>query len=175
MIKSLVFFTSWKLLSCNTTLHCMTQSIRHSAIIFLSFGLRSCNYLLLFICFVGTWSFLGFLCVSGFYLKYIIVLLLLGWCSNFKTFTKHFLTHSFPVHPFSTPWKHQKTLRFSDVFRGQRKGALRTIGLKVKPKPIFYPLKHNFLEGRFYIIEDTLEVCQTQLGHATPFLLKATL
>ena len=28
------------------------------------------------------------------------------------------LTHFFPMHPFSTPWKHQKTLRFSDVFRG---------------------------------------------------------
>ena len=28
------------------------------------------------------------------------------------------LTHSFPMHPFSTPWKHQKTARFSDVFRG---------------------------------------------------------
>ena len=27
-----------------------------------------------------------------------------------------FLTHSFPMHLFSTPWKHQKTLRFS-VFR----------------------------------------------------------
>ena len=23
------------------------------------------------------------------------------------------LTHSFPMHPFSTPWKHQKTVRFS--------------------------------------------------------------
>ena len=30
-------------------------------------------------------------------------------------FTK--LTHSFPMHPSSTPWKHQKTLRFSNVFR----------------------------------------------------------
>ena len=28
------------------------------------------------------------------------------------------LAHSFPVHPFSTPWKHQKPVRFSDVFRG---------------------------------------------------------
>ena len=28
------------------------------------------------------------------------------------------LTHSFPMHPFSTPWKHQKTIRFSDVFKG---------------------------------------------------------
>ena len=27
------------------------------------------------------------------------------------------LTHSFPMHPFSTPWKHQKIVRFSDVFR----------------------------------------------------------
>ena len=35
----------------------------------------------------------------------------------------------FPKHPLSTPWKHQKTLRFSDVFRGYRKGALGTNGL----------------------------------------------
>ena len=27
-------------------------------------------------------------------------------------------TYLFPMHPFSTPWKYQKTLRFSDVFRG---------------------------------------------------------
>ena len=25
------------------------------------------------------------------------------------------------MHPFSTPWKHQKTLRFSDVFRGRER------------------------------------------------------
>ena len=28
------------------------------------------------------------------------------------------ITHSFPVHPFSTPWKHQKTVRFSAAFLG---------------------------------------------------------
>ena len=28
------------------------------------------------------------------------------------------LTHLFPIHLFSTPWKHQKTVRFSDVFGG---------------------------------------------------------
>ena len=39
------------------------------------------------------------------------------------------LTHSFLIHPFSTPWKHQKTLRFSDVFRGQRMAVLGTNGL----------------------------------------------
>ena len=38
------------------------------------------------------------------------------------------LTHLFPMHPFSTLWKHQKTLRFSDAFKGQRKGALGTNG-----------------------------------------------
>ena len=25
------------------------------------------------------------------------------------------------MHPFSSPWKHQKTVRFSDIFRGKRK------------------------------------------------------
>ena len=28
------------------------------------------------------------------------------------------LTHLFPMHPFSTPWKHQKISRFPDVFMG---------------------------------------------------------
>ena len=27
------------------------------------------------------------------------------------------LTHLFSMHPFSTSWKNQKTLRFSDIFR----------------------------------------------------------
>ena len=40
------------------------------------------------------------------------------------------LTHSFPTHPFYTPWKYLKTVRFSDVFRGYRKGALGTNELK---------------------------------------------
>ena len=39
------------------------------------------------------------------------------------------LIHLFPTHPFSNPRKHQKTLRFSDVFRKYRKGALGTNGL----------------------------------------------
>ena len=33
---------------------------------------------------------------------------------------KTLLTHLFPIHPFSTPWKHQKNVRFSNVFRGWR-------------------------------------------------------
>ena len=40
------------------------------------------------------------------------------------------LTHLFPMRPFSTRWK-QKTVRFSDVFREQRKGALGTNGLRI--------------------------------------------
>ena len=49
-----------------------------------------------------------------------------------------FLTHSFPIHPFSSTWKHQKTLRFFDVFRGWGKGALGPNGLKVASFRIFY-------------------------------------
>ena len=36
----------------------------------------------------------------------------------------------FQLHSFSTPRKYQKRLLFSDDLRGQRKGALRTNGLK---------------------------------------------
>ena len=38
------------------------------------------------------------------------VVLIVSYCLYF--------THSFPVHPFYTPWKHQKTVSCSDVFRG---------------------------------------------------------
>ena len=38
------------------------------------------------------------------------------YCQSFSEVS--FLTHMFSIHPFSTPWKNQKTLRFSDVFRG---------------------------------------------------------
>ena len=37
--------------------------------------------------------------------------------SQFREHSNKTLTHSFPMYPFSTPWKHQKTLWFSDVFR----------------------------------------------------------
>ena len=42
------------------------------------------------------------------------------WLYFRKTWFKKMiaLTHSFSKHPFSTPWKHQKTVRFSDVFGG---------------------------------------------------------
>ena len=35
------------------------------------------------------------------------------------------------MHSFSTTWKDQKTVRFSNVFKGYRKGALGTNGLKI--------------------------------------------
>ena len=46
-----------------------------------------------------------------------------------KTGRKYLLTHSFTMHSFSALWKHQKTVRSSDVFWGWRKGALGTNGL----------------------------------------------
>ena len=42
----------------------------------------------------------------------------------------HRLTRLFAMHPFSTPGKHQKTIRFFALFWGLRKGALGTNGLK---------------------------------------------
>ena len=33
------------------------------------------------------------------------------------------------MHPFSTPWKHEKTVRLSGFSRGWKKGALRSNGL----------------------------------------------
>ena len=39
------------------------------------------------------------------------------------------LPYLFLMHPFSTLLKYQKTLRFSDVFRGYKKGALCMNGL----------------------------------------------
>ena len=38
------------------------------------------------------------------------------------------------MHPFSTTCKRQKTVRFSDVFRGYRKGALGTNRLSLSYK-----------------------------------------
>ena len=52
--------------------------------------------------------------------SYVNLLRLMVW----RYLVLKVLTHSFPMHSFSSPWKHQKTVKFSDVFRGKRKGAL---------------------------------------------------
>ena len=38
--------------------------------------------------------------------------------SKWNYVRKRSLIHLLPMHPFSTPWKSQNTLRFFDVFRG---------------------------------------------------------
>ena len=43
------------------------------------------------------------------------------WLLKINSFSCIYLTHSFPMHPFSTPWKHKKTARFPDVFRGRER------------------------------------------------------
>ena len=56
------------------------------------------------------------------------------------------LTHSFLMYLFSTLWKYHKTLRLSDVFRGQRKAALGTNGLKYKwQSDSLYTIGHSLL------------------------------
>ena len=56
--------------------------------------------------------------------------------SNKKAMTiaKISLTHFWPMFPFYTPWKHQKTkvFWFSGVFRGYKMGTLVRNGLKFK-------------------------------------------
>ena len=39
------------------------------------------------------------------------------WCVGSDKNESCELTHSFQIHPFSSTWKHKKTVRFSDVFR----------------------------------------------------------
>ena len=56
------------------------------------------------------------------------------------------------MHPFSTPWKHQKTLQFSDVFRRQRKGALGANGLRILATEVFKTLNninHSYMKDIF--------------------------
>ena len=59
----------------------------------------------------------------------------------------------FPLHPSSTPWKHQKTVRFSDVFSGQRKDVLGTNGLnknwRLKQRQLFRPNSKDIMQGKY--------------------------
>ena len=41
------------------------------------------------------------------------------------------LTRSFPVHPFSTPWKYQKTLMVFLFFQGVEKGRIGNKWIKI--------------------------------------------
>ena len=41
------------------------------------------------------------------------------------------LTHFWPMLPFYTPWKHQKTKGFSGVFKGYKMGKLARNGLSI--------------------------------------------
>ena len=54
------------------------------------------------------------------------------WCQDIFNFfvTNSTLTHSFLMHTFSTAWKHQKTWRFSNVFRGVEKECIRNKWVK---------------------------------------------
>ena len=49
----------------------------------------------------------------------------------------HLLTHSFPMHSFSTTWKHRKTARFCDVFRGVEEGCIGNKWVRIKSNSIF--------------------------------------
>ena len=85
---------------------------------------------------------------------------------------KYILTHSIPVHPFSTPWKHLKTLRVSDVFRRQSKGAFGTNGLKCTNvgKGKMRGLRHSNAKGTFEWTCSTSGYAQILLMSQSVFL-----
>ena len=53
------------------------------------------------------------------------------FCDGMITESFTILTHLLPMDPFSTPWKHQKTLGFFDVFRGVEKGCIMSEWIKL--------------------------------------------
>ena len=59
------------------------------------------------------------------------------------------LTRILLMSHFCIPWKRQKTVKFSDVFRGYRNVTLGEYGLKLANKiPIFFPIFIQFSEFR---------------------------
>ena len=76
-------------------------------------------------------KYLNWRIVNVTFLKSLLTLSCFDFLFNNKTRSRWQLKPSFPMYPFSITWKHQKTLRFSDIFRDQRKGGLGTNGLTV--------------------------------------------
>ena len=75
--------------------------------------------------------------INYYYYHYCYCTFVQYWQSQltFKDITifSHFwltLTHCSPVLLIYTPWKHQKTFRFSDVFKGYRQAKPGCNGLK---------------------------------------------
>ena len=60
----------------------------------------------------------------------------------------------FSMHPSSTPWKRQKTSRFSDVFWGWRKDALGTNRLMV-----IYFFTHSGKDSLLNILSELNNAC----------------
>ena len=78
------------------------------------------------------------------------------------------------MHPFSTPWKHHKALRFSDVFREKRKSALGPNGLLKQFlksdillfRDVFRTLRKSIFLKKFhyrYLEKQPMEVLKTEV------------
>ena len=72
------------------------------------------------------------------------------------------LTHLFPMHPFSTPWKHQKTVRFSYVFRGNKKGCIGNKWFNVNPFRANAPIHYN--TAKYYAAIALAKHCNGKIG-----------
>ena len=74
-----------------------------------------------------------------------------------------FVTHLFPMHPFSTLLKHQKILWFSDFFQEVEKGCIWNKWVNKKLKCCSKVLYGKVLFGRFlfisfYLFQKNLEI-----------------
>ena len=69
--------------------------------------------------------------------------------SMFKEWDHLKLTYYSPVLLFYTPWKHQKTFSFSDVFKGDRKATLGFNGLSMLNSLLLFVLRINFIKNNF--------------------------
>ena len=79
---------------------------------------------------------------SGFWKILYIPLKSIGSCMTHKISWERLilLTHFLPMHPFSILWKHQKIVRFSDIFREERNGAFGWKGYCLKRVNPFIPI-----------------------------------
>ena len=72
------------------------------------------------------------------------------------------------MHPFSTPLKNQKSVRFSDVFRGERKGCIGNEWVKIKTQFSDQPKFFCFQKFcRYFSVKNHLSV---KLGNASSTL-----
>ena len=75
------------------------------------------------------------------------MLLMNSWSCSWQELCR--LTHLFPMHPFSTPWKHQKTVTFGKFGKNWWKISQPEFFLThFRIMSTFYPLSHSVFDNK---------------------------